>query len=180
MGAEVSAAHQRRSRAGMAAISSGETGVPLPPSQSAATPPAPVQVVEFSGAGALHADATVLPSAPVPIMPTLYPGELGGTVIVQNYITINVRSPVFRQSNTKLDELIDELRRSNQISAEVRDQLRAEITAGKALLAAPKPNRNLIELLLLRPLKYLADKAGSAIITKLAVELLNLLTKLLS
>jgi hypothetical protein len=46
MGAEVSAAHQRRSRAAIAAMSSGETGAPLPP-----TPPPPLDPHMRSGVG---------------------------------------------------------------------------------------------------------------------------------
>jgi hypothetical protein len=56
--------------------------------------------------------------------------------------------------------------------------LTAEITAGRSLLASPKADARLIDLLLMRPLKWLAEKASSAIISKLALDALELLAKL--
>jgi hypothetical protein len=63
---------------------------------------------------------------------------------------------------------ITELRKSNEMAGEVRDQLIAELTAGRALISAPKSARKLIDLLLIGPLQYIADKAGSAAIGALA------------
>jgi hypothetical protein len=118
--------------------------------------------------------------APVPVVPTVYPeNPATGTVIVQNRITINVDGADFGALITKLDELRAELRRSNEISGEVREKLIAEIDAGTAIARSPKPDRNMIELLLIRPLKYLADKAGSAVISKLATAALELLLRLI-
>jgi hypothetical protein len=76
--------------------------------------------------------------------------------------------------------LLQEIRRSNEIAGEVRDQLTAEITAGTTLLKAPKTDRTWIDLLLVRPLKYLAEKVGSAVINRLATVALEWLLKLLS
>src|SRR5262249_50577691 len=99
---------------------------------------------------------------------------------VQNQITINIHSTEFRKFEAKLDELLEAIRRSNEISGEVRDQLKAEITAGRTLLKAPKVDRGWIDLLLMKPLKYIADKGGSAVIGKLATAALDWLLKLLS
>jgi hypothetical protein len=55
----------------------------------------------------------------------------------------------------------------------------AELAAGRELLKGPKPNRDLIDLLLVRPLKYLAEKAAGAIIGILAGEALQLLMQML-
>ena len=55
-----------------------------------------------------------------------------------------------------------------------------EITAGTTLLKAPKTDRTWIDLLLVRPLKYLAEKVGSAVINRLATVALEWLLKLLS
>ena len=123
-------------------------------------------------------------AAPVPVTaeahPTVYPAELSGGVTVQNQITINIRSTDFQKFEAKLDELLEAIRRSNEISGEVRDQLKAEITAGRTLLKAPKVDRNWIDLLLVKPLKYVIEKGGSAVIGKLATAALDWLFKLLS
>jgi hypothetical protein len=121
-----------------------------------------------------------VPVPPQPITATLYPGEPSGTVIVQNQITINIQSTEFRELNKKLDALLEAIRRSNEISGEVREQLKAEITAGRTLLTAPKTDRTWIDLLLVRPLKYLSEKVGSAVISKLATDALGWLLKLLA
>jgi hypothetical protein len=72
------------------------------------------------------------------------------------------------------------MRRSNEISGEVREHLAAEMTAGRTLLKAPKADRTWIDLLLVKPLKYIAEKGGSAVIGKLATAALEWLFKLLS
>jgi len=126
-----------------------------------------------------QANFTVVASEPpVSVVPTVYPTEPGGAVLVQNHITINVHSTDMRELNAKLDALVTELRRSNEISGEVRDQLLAEITAGKALLTAPKPNATLIELLLKRPLTFIAKQGAGTIIGTIATAALALLGKL--
>jgi hypothetical protein len=114
--------------------------------------------------------------------PTFYPAEPGGPIIVQNQITINIHSNEFREFNKTLNELLQEMRRfrSNEIAGEVRDQLAAEIAAGTTLLKAPKVDRSWINLLLVNPLKYIAEKGGSAVIGKLAATALDWLLKLLS
>jgi len=60
---------------------------------------------------------------PVSVVPTAYPSEPGGAVLVQNNMTINVNTIEFRGLNSKLDEIITLLRTSNKISGEPRDQL---------------------------------------------------------
>lgn len=117
---------------------------------------------------------------PLTIFPTIYPQDptSGGPVIVQNYITINLSSVDFRQFDAKLDELIEALHHSNEIAGEARGQIIAEMKAGRALLEAPKPDRNLIELFLKRPLLFLAKAAANSVIGKIASEALVLLGKL--
>jgi hypothetical protein len=150
--------------------------------------PLPSVIVEGEGVMAPHSVGatssqkvslqTSISRAAIPIVPTHYPGEPSGTIIVQNYITINTHSDDFRQFSDKVNELILELRRSNEIAGEVRDKLIAEITAGMAILNSPKPDPKLIELFLIRPLKYIGDKAAGAIVGGLAVGALGILGKL--
>jgi hypothetical protein len=126
----------------------------------------------------MKADAMIAP-APMTVVPTHYPDDPGAPLVIRNVVIIDVRSAAFRESDAKLDEIVSLLRGSNEIASDTRDQLIAEITAGRTLLKAPKLDRNLIEILLLRPLRYLADKAGSAFIGGLAAEALHWLLKLL-
>jgi hypothetical protein len=59
----------------------------------------------------------ILP-APIPITPTVYPDGPAGTVIVQNHLTINIQSPEFQEFNAKVDDLMEALRGSNEITGE--------------------------------------------------------------
>jgi hypothetical protein len=115
----------------------------------------------------------------VSIAPTVYPTELSGLVIVHNHITINIQSVEYQEFSKLIRVLLQDVRRSNEIAGEVRDQLKAEITAGSTLLTAPKVNRDWIDLLLIKPLKYIAEKGGSAAIGKLATAALEWLLKML-
>ena len=123
---------------------------------------------------------TVTVHPPVsPIAPTIYPESPRGTIIVQNHVTINIQTDEFARFNKNLEGLIGELRQSNEISGEVRDKLVSELRSGKELITGPKPQRDLIDLLLVRPLKWLAEKSGSAIIQKLALDALAWLLRML-
>jgi hypothetical protein len=124
------------------------------------------------------------PPALISIAPTLYPPVAPiGTVIVQNFITINPRSREFVEFDQKLEEVLAALaalRGSNEISSEVRDQFIAEITAGRPIITAPKASRDLIDLLLANPLKSIAIMAGTAAVGHLAVQAIDLLEKLIA
>jgi hypothetical protein len=140
---------------------------------SGATAPIP----PFASGSVLTVDASVTRGV-IPIVPTLYPGELSGSITVHNHITININGVDGREFTAKMDGLLDHLRRSNEISGEVRDKVIAELTAGMAILKSPKPDPNMIDLLLKRPLTFIALTASGAIIAKLATEMLPLLGKL--
>jgi hypothetical protein len=58
-------------------------------------------------------------------------------------------------------------------SGEVRDQLVSELRAGSEIITASKPQRDLVDVLLLKPLKWLAEKSGSAMVSKLAADALG-------
>jgi hypothetical protein len=96
-----------------------------------------------------------------------------------NVLTINIQSIEFHQFEATLDDLLDHLRRSNQISIEARRQAIAEISAGDEILTAEKPDRSLVELLLIRPLKWIVEKGAGTIISGLATKALELLFKLM-
>jgi hypothetical protein len=132
----------------------------------------------LDGAGNIVATADVVP-APVLIPPTVYPASPQGAILVQNHITINIRSGEFHEFSQSMDALIGKLRRSNEISGEAREQLISELRAGRELLNGPKPQRDLTDLLLVKPLKWLLEKSGSAIIGKLAGAALDWLLKMM-
>ena len=132
----------------------------------------------LQGVSSMRADAIVIP-APVPITPTVYPDSPQGTITVQNHITINIQSAEFGRFDKNLEALIGELLGSNEISGEARDQLVCELWAGREIIGAPKPQRDLIDLLLVRPLKWLIENSGSAMVSKLAGDALVWLIKML-
>jgi hypothetical protein len=163
----------------------------LPPSQRKLSAAVQSTLGEFNPSHALRASAAVVEDAdtlratafvfpaPVPITPTVYPDTPHGTVIVQNHVTINIHSVEFSRFDKNLEALIGELHRSNEISGEIRDQLVSELWAGREIIGAPKPQRGLIDLLLVGPLKWLIEKSGSAMISKLASDALDWLLKML-
>jgi hypothetical protein len=129
----------------------------------------------------LAANASVLP-APVPVAPTVYPDDPDGTPIVHNHITINIGSIDYKNYNIKMDALVKQMQTggSNEISGDVCAQLLSEMMAGRDLLKGPQPSRDLIDLLLVRPLKWLAEKAAGAAIGKLAGLALEALLKMIA
>ncbi|MGC2117089.1 MAG: hypothetical protein WA656_21400 [Pseudolabrys sp.] len=159
-------------------------GLPPSASQRKLSPAVQSTVGEVSPSPALLGISTTSPEiivipAPIPITPTVYPDSPQGTVIVENYITINAQS--VQNFNIQMDALVKQLQfgGSNEISGDVCAQILSEITAGRALLEGPNPSRDLIDLLLVRPLKYLAEKAAGAIIGTLAGQALVALLKMM-
>ena len=159
-------------------------GLPPSASQRKLSPAVQSKVGEVSPSPALLGISTTSPEiivipAPIPITPTVYPDSPQGTVIVENYITINAQS--VQNFNIQMDALVKQLQfgGSNEISGDVCAQILSEITAGRALLEGTNPSRDLIDLLLVRPLKYLAEKAAGAIIGTLAGQALVALLKMM-
>jgi hypothetical protein len=113
--------------------------------------------------------------ATIPIIPTVYPTEPSGPITVHNHITINIHGADFREINAEMGKLLDELPRSNVISGETREKLIAELTAGMVIAKSPKPDPRLIDLLLKRPLMFIAEKGAGAVVGALATALLGLL-----
>jgi hypothetical protein len=117
-------------------------------------------------------------AAKAPISETIYPAEPSGEVVVHNHITIDLHSAVYREFSTKVDDLLTLLRESNEFSGEVRDQLIAEISAGRTLLSAPKADPILIERFFTNPLRYIANKTAGTALAVLTMALMILLGKL--
>lgn len=164
------AAQIARSRAGLSAAALAGSGHIVPTT---------ADVVASSGARLSgHGELTVTPE-PVTTVPTPYPLDPAAPLIVSNYVQIDVRSAEFGELNAKLDRIIGLLDRSNQFPGDTQKQLAAEIQAGQTLLTAPRPDRNLIDLLLTHPLHFIATAAAGAVIGNYAIEALQLLQKIL-
>jgi hypothetical protein len=132
----------------------------------------------MNGAGCLSADAIVIP-APVAVTPTVYPDSSDGKVIVHNHVTINIGSVEYKTFNTTMDSLVKQIGESNQIAGEFRAQLFSDMAAGREILKGPQPSRDLIQLLLVRPLEIILKVAATSIIGKIAGEALDLLLKMI-
>lgn len=166
-----------RSRLNAAVLSTTETVVPPLPLRAGEVHTQDIPIAT----GSTTSLETQVIRATIPIVPTLYPGDPTGTVIVQNHVTIAIHSIEFREFAVKMDEVLAELRRSNEFAGaagEVRDQLLAEITAGMTILRSPKPDPKLIDLFLKRPLLYIADKGAGVAIGVAATGAIALLGKL--
>ena len=118
-------------------------------------------------------------SSPISVHPTVYPATPATTVVVTNVITINVHSRGFREAQKTIADVIDAIRGSNEIPPEVRGQLTSEMKAGTEILSAPKVDRTLVDLLLIRPLKYVAEKCASVTVGELAKIALKALLRLI-
>lgn len=155
-----------------------------PPSSPETAPPQPEEADDRPREAEDHQEELqpVTPSAveKTPIVESIYPDEPSGSLVAPNHITIDHGRAEFSEFNTKVDDLLPLLRESNEFSSDVRDQLIAEILAGRALLGAPKADPILLERFLANPLKYIAKKSSETPIGALTVTMLMLLGKLTS
>lgn len=118
--------------------------------------------------------------SPVTIMPTVYAwGPEAQIVAAQNATVSAAPSAHVRKLQESIDKVLARLDERNDVSPEAKAQLRHEIRAGEELLMAPRADRKLIDLLLTRPLKFIADKAAGGVIGAAAVSALFLLHKYL-
>ena len=156
------------------------SGLPFETSTELVDPPRKMSgaAAALFGEGELAADATIRPGR-VTIVPTPYPADPTAPLVVSGYVRIDVQSAEFAELSATLDKVIHLLGQSNQIAGETRDQLVAEIQAGRRLLTAPKPDRTLIETLLINPLTYIAAAASGGIIGGYANDALHLLLRML-
>jgi hypothetical protein len=155
-----------------------------PPSSPETTPPQSQKAEDYPQEAEHHQQELRPVTRPVvektPIVESIYPEEPSGALVAPNHIAIDQRRAEFTEFNTKADDLLTLLRESNEFSGEVRDQLIAEILAGRALLGAPKADPILLERFLANPLKYIAKKSTETSIGALTVAMLMLLGKLTS
>jgi hypothetical protein len=113
------------------------------------------------------------------ITPTPYPDDPASAFIVHGYLQVDRRSEEFRALNTKLDTVLEELRKSNEISGVLREQLVSEIEAGRRILESPRPDRGLVKVLLVHSLRWIIAAAGGGIVGTHADEALSMLMQFL-
>jgi hypothetical protein len=111
----------------------------------------------------------------ITLVPTPYPHDTSAPLVVPDYLQVDTSSPAFIEFSSQLDNVIQLLGKSNRIASETREQLIAEIKAGREILISPRPNRALLRLLLERPLRFIAEAAAAAVIGGLATRALDYL-----
>jgi hypothetical protein len=141
-------------------------------------PPHPLRASSGAQLSA-RAQLTLTPE-PVTVVPTPYPKDPAAPLVVHGSIRIDIRSAEFVEFDAKIDRLIELLTQSNEIAGDTRDQLLAEIKAGRSILLAPSADGNLVKVLLEQPLLWIATAAGSGIIGELAYDAVQLLYHMLS
>jgi len=157
---------------------------PSPASSPETRPPHSLEAEQYPPEAGNHQEELrpiTLPALErTPVVETIYPEEPSGALVAPNHMTIDQGRAEFSEFNAKVDDLLTLLRDSNEFSGEVRDQLIAEILAGRTLLGAPKVAPILLERFLANPLKYIAKKSTETPIGALTVAMLMLLGKLTS
>jgi hypothetical protein len=118
-------------------------------------------------------------SAPLTIVPTIYPVPTGDTVTVEDPVSINLGSVEFREFKETIERLCTAIEQSNQTSREVADKLVAELQAGLRIIEGPKPSRKLVGLLLVGPLLTAAGMFAPGFVGELAKHAADLLLKLI-
>jgi hypothetical protein len=113
------------------------------------------------------------------VRPTIYPEPSGDTVTVEDAVSIDRRSPEFREFIEHMDRLIVAVQGSNEIVHEVGEQLVAELKAGVEYIKAPKPSRRVLYLLLGGALSWAAMNFATHFMGELAKHAADLLIKLI-
>jgi hypothetical protein len=111
------------------------------------------------------------------VAPTIYPLAPHSTVIVANSLSLTISAQEVANFKGTINQLLSSLKSSNEIAGDVRQQIEREILAGVEIVQSPKPNKRLLEILLLRPLRYIAEKAAGASIGHMAVAALEWLAR---
>lgn len=113
-------------------------------------------------------------SAAVQVTPTIYAGNNANIVI-----EVNAGSAEFASAMEKLEAVLDLLRGSNEIAPETKQVLEGDVRAGVAVAKSGRANRTYLDLLLFRPLHWIAEKFASSAIGTAASEAVKALIKAL-
>jgi hypothetical protein len=95
-------------------------------------------------------------------------------------VSLDHNSPEQKQALEKLDELVAAVKETNDFpgNPEEREQVIAELSAGRRLLEATKVRVSAVQAALQPALKWMLEKAGGAVIGKLAGDLWQYLAHL--
>jgi hypothetical protein len=106
----------------------------------------------------------------ITISPTIYALGPNASILVgqTNALTVDRGSAAFRQFEDQVAALIEELRGSNELDADAKGQLTGELRAGLEIVKTPKPERNVVQAFLVRPLQWIAKEFVSGSIRALA------------
>jgi hypothetical protein len=111
-----------------------------------------------------------------------FPPETRGAFIpaADRTVSIGHNSPEQKQALEKIDELVEAVKRANDLpgTPEEREQIVAELSAGRKLLEATKIRVAAVQATLQPALRWILEKAGGAVIGKLAGQLWEYLVHL--
>jgi cell division protein ZapA (FtsZ GTPase activity inhibitor) len=99
--------------------------------------------------------------------------------LADQVVEIDRNSPRLKKAIKDVELVIEELRKSNSLDQNIRDQALHELTAGLEILQSPRPTKLLLDRLLMRPLRYLANHAGPAVIGAVSATAVAALAKVL-
>ena len=102
------------------------------------------------------------------IHPTIYAGGLNGPVVIVNSIEIKIDSSEFQILNRQVTEILEHLRQSNELSSDVQRHLSTEVRAGMELIKTGRTSQEILDVFLLRPLRFIAKEFSAADIRALA------------
>jgi hypothetical protein len=128
---------------------------------------------ESTGLGRERDSERIGPTA-VQVTPTIYAGDNANIEI-----NVNTGTAEFAAAMEKIYELLDLLGGSNQIAQETKRELTGEVAAGVTLVQSGRANRTYLDLLLFRPLRWMAEKFGGSAIGIAATEAMKAIIKAL-
>ena len=95
-------------------------------------------------------------------------------------VKLDTQSSHFHYADFSLGSLIDCVRQSPEITSQAKDQLTVVLAAGRTYLRAPKIDREVLDKLLMQPLKEIAGKSSAANVGGTAKTLFDWLTQVLA
>jgi hypothetical protein len=106
---------------------------------------------------------------------------IGQYIIINqaDHVTINTGGPDWKSFEKQMSEVLEQIRRSNEIGPEQKQQLSSELKAGVELMKSSAAERPWIDRFVTTPLKYLAEKFSASAVGTTAAEAIKWLFKLL-
>jgi hypothetical protein len=78
------------------------------------------------------------------------------------HVIVVVDAAIAAMVAEKIGEVLDQLRGSNELASDTKRELTGDLKAGIEVIRSERANRSYVELLLLRPLQWIAEKFSGA------------------